>query len=203
MKKLIYPVVGIITLFIFCKKEQLTQPVWQKGEWCEYRVNSQIMGLYSMRYAVVGKENDMYWFEMIGTKDTSRFIYKMLIPYGFRGKAKRIIIKLNNQQAVEIVNDPEGEPPGENRPFLVNTKVIKNAKKERIVTPAGEFECFHVKTTSPKGIPVELWLSSEVPLFRIVKFKTRYETGELTGWGIGAETQIKEKPRIFDVSKLK
>lgn len=205
MRKYLILCMGMIGISILmCKKVSFTEPSWEKGEWCEYKVNSSTMGEYTLRYVVLQKEKNMYWFEMVGVKDTSRFIYKMLVPYGFRGKAKRMIIKVNQQQAVELINDPEGEPPGENRPFLVKKEIVDKAKKKRVRvrTPAGEFECWYVSTTDPKGSRVELWLSNEVPVFRIVKFRTLYEKGELIGWGTGAVSLINEKPKIIDLSKF-
>lgn len=193
-------------LFIFgvCAKEEYTEPKWSNGEWCEYKIKSRGLGDYTLRYAIVGEEKDEYWFEMRGEREGSKFIYKMLVPYGFRGKAKRMIIKVGEQQAVELINDPEGEPPGSNRPFLVSKKALREGKisEEKVKTTVGEFQCIRSKVKNPKGEMVEIWVENTVPLFRLVKFKSADEEGELIGWGIGATTEITEKPKIIDLSKL-
>lgn len=84
----------VACVFVACKKAEYTEPSWEVGDWASYEVTGGTLVSYTLRYAITGvdtvKGEPYYWFEMIGSRGESKFIYKMLVrpagrPAGGRG----------------------------------------------------------------------------------------------------------------------
>jgi hypothetical protein len=199
-------IAAVTILFANCDKASYADPEWKVGDWVSYQVSGGSLDAYTLRYAITGIDTlggeAYYWLEMIGSSGESQFIYKMLVPYGYRGVAERMIIKVGSQPALAMP-DFEGlneEPPGENRPYLYLAAEIDSAKigVEKLSVPAGDFKAIHAKIKSPKGRENEIWVSSEVPIFGIVALNTTTEEMKLVDKGTGATTAITEEPQKID-----
>jgi hypothetical protein len=197
---------ALVALFAGCKKARYEDPLWNVGDWAEYEVKGGSLESYRLRYAITGVDTvegePYYWFEMIGSSGESRFAYKMLVPYGYRGVAERMIIKVGDQPALEMPKF-EGlneEPPGENRPYLYLAAEVDSAKigEEKITVPAGDFKTIHAKIKDSKGQESEIWVCAEVPVFGIVAAESFVEEMKLVAKGNDAKTAITEEPHKID-----
>ncbi len=204
-------IAGLAVIFAFtaCKKAEYVPPKWNVGDWVEYQIKSSSPGLkdYTLRYAITGEEKvsneTYYWLEMVGTSQTSHFVYKMLVPYGYRGVAERMIIKVEDQPALEMPK-AEGladEPPGDNRPYLFLETDVTKGKVDEIETkvPAGEYLTVHSKVKDLNGRDAEVWLAKDVPVLGMVKAMIGTEDMELVAQGKDAKTAITEEPQKIDI----
>lgn len=193
--------VAVAFVFVACRKVEYTEPSWKVGDWASYEVTGGNLVAYTLRYAITGvdtvKGEPYYWLEMIGSRGESKFIYKMLVPYGYRGVAERMIIKVADQ----LIEMPQSEglaeePSGENRPYLYLADEINAGKigEEKIAVPAGKFLTVHAKVEDLNERQVEVWVSVDVPVFGIVAQKTTIEEMKLVATGDGAVTAITGEP---------
>jgi hypothetical protein len=195
----------VACVFVACKKAEYTEPSWEVGDWASYEVTGGTLAAYTLRYAITGvdtvKGEPYYWFEMIGSRGERKFIYKMLVPYGYRGVAERMIIKVADQ----LIEMPQSEglaedPPVENRPYLYLAGEVNAGKigEEKITVPAGKFLTIHAEVKDLNGRQTEVWVSGDVPVFGIVAQKTPVEEMKLVATGDGAVTAITEEPVKID-----
>lgn len=192
-------------------------PEWKVGDWVEYEVQSEALGQRTLRYAITGIDTlhgePYYWLEMISTMSESRIVNKMLVPYGYRGVAERMIIKFGDQLPIEM---PQGDelswyPSDENHPYVYLEEEIKQGKLKdsTIIVPMGEFLCTHAlvndirhskvghmvgDTVVEKMISdttiVEVWVADSIPVLGIVVLKSEREEMKLAAIGHDAATQI-------------
>ncbi|TKJ38999.1 hypothetical protein CEE36_10500 [candidate division TA06 bacterium B3_TA06] len=211
--------VAVAFVFVACRKVEYTEPSWKVGDWASYEVTGGTLVSYTLRYAITGvdtvKGEPYYWLEMIGSRGESKFIYKMLVPYGYRGVAERMIIKVADQ----LIEMPQSEglaeyPPGENRPYLYLADEINAGKigEEKIAVPAGKFLTIHAEVKDIRhsriGLligdtiieklvsdttEVEVWVSDNIPVLGIVALKSPREEMKLVSTGHDATTAITEE----------
>lgn len=219
ISRLLLLLLVLAALFVGCKKARYQEPVWNVGDWAEYEVKGGSPGSYTLRYAITGvdtvKGEPYYWFEMTGSSGESQFVYKMLVPYGYRGTAERMIIKVAGQ----LIEMPKREgladyPPGENRPYLYLADEINAGKieEEKITVPAGNFKTVHARVKdirySTIGLlvddtmvekvvsdttEIEVWVSDDIPVLGIVALKSPREEMRLVSNGHDATTAITEE----------
>jgi len=209
----------VACVFVACEKAKYTEPVWKVGDWASYEATGGSLVSYTLRYAITGvdtvKGEPYYWFEMIGSRGKSKFIYKMLVPYGYRGVAERMIIKVADQ----LIEMPQSEglaeePPGENRPYLYLVDEINAGKigEEKITVPAGKFSTIHSRVNDIRystvgslvgdtiveklvsdTTEIEVWVSDNIPVLGIVALKSPREEMRLVSTGHDATTAITEE----------
>jgi hypothetical protein len=206
-------------VFVACRKAKFTEPLWEVGDWASYEVTGGTLVSYTLRYAITGvdtiKGEPYYWFEMIGSRDERKFIYKMLVPYGYRGVAERMIIKVADQ----LIEMPQSGglaeyPPGENRPYLYLADEINAGKigEEKITVPAGKFSTIHARVKDIRyntvgqligdtmveklvsdTTEIEVWVSDDIPVLGIIALKSPREEMRLVSTGHDATTAITEE----------
>ncbi len=209
----------VACVFVACEKAKYTEPVWKVGDWAEYEATGGSLVSYTLRYAITGvdtvKGEPYYWFEMIGSRGESKFIYKMLVPYGYRGIAERMITKVADQ----LIEMPQSEglaeyPPGENRPYLYLAGEVNAGKigEEKITVPAGKFSTIHSRVNDIRystvgslvgdtiveklvsdTTEIEVWVSDNIPVLGIVALKSPREEMRLVSTGHDATTAITEE----------
>ena len=215
---------ALAALLAGCEKARYEDPVWNVGDWAEYEVAGGSPESYTLRYAITGvdtvKGEPYYWFEMIGSRGENQFIYKMLVPYGYRGVAERMIIKVADQ----LIEMPQSEglaeyPPGENRPYLYLADEINAGKigEEKITVPAGKFPTIHARVKDIRystigsligdtiveklvsdTTEIEVWVSDDIPVLGIVALKSPREEMRLVSNGHDATTAITDEPQKID-----
>lgn len=206
LHRALLPIPLALLAFLACKKAEYQAPAWNVGDWAEYEISGSSLGAYTLRYAITGQEDVMgenyYWLEMVGKSGDNRFVYKMLVPYGYRGVAERMIIKVGDQPALEMpkIEGLNEEPPGENRPyvFLPDEVGAGATGDETIEVPAGEFFCVHAKVKDLRDREVEVWVTKDVPVLGIVQLVSTAENMKLAATGTGAGTAITEEPQQID-----
>lgn len=203
-----------------CKKKPLVYdpPIWNVGDWVEYEITEPESISYTVRYAVTGTEvihsETYYWLEMIDHQPEGDIIYKMLVPYGFRGPAERMIMKVGATQALEMPDGLNEEPDVTYRPYLYLKDEVKKGTigEEKIAVPAGGFNAIHARLADPgldKTVRIEAWTLSKVPLLGIVKLEKKvfdrekkdYVTVQefvLKASGRDAVTAIREEPKKIE-----
>ncbi len=191
--------------------EKAVQP--RVGAWAEYRMVGGRNDGTTMRMSIVGTERRAgaayYWFEVVmqgfgrgrGEQGAGpqRMISKLLVQ-GLgpaAGRPAATIVKLDDSPAMEM---PQGRPsPGGAGPAgLQACREAKVVGWESVTVPAGRFRALHLRNASGRG---ELWVVPDLP-FALVK-EASSEDGQgtetvLTGRGMGARSQITERPRPFD-----
>jgi len=180
---------------------------WQSGQWVEYTVSARGhaagKGSVRLRYSITGEGTEdavrYFWFETSGTLDTSTFVFKVMVPERQLNQARRVIIKIGAETAKEM--PPElSEAPVEYQPPFFDPLEIARAKPRgvQLKTPAGVFRCLHARIGEG-----EVWLSSEVPVTGIVRYRSADQDYELTALGrTGAATGITELPERIDLDKI-
>ncbi|MBN2378983.1 hypothetical protein JXM67_04190 [candidate division WOR-3 bacterium] len=218
----------LLVVFLFglfsagCKpRVSYSTPEWSVGDWIEYDVESQELGKRTIRYAITGIDTlhgePYYWLEMASTIGGDRVIHKMLVPYGYRGVAERMIVKFGDQPAVEM---PQGDelcwyPTDENRPFVFLEEEIEQGMKgdSTVTVGTGEYRCIWTEVNDIRhnrvGVisgdsvvskmvsdttVIELWVNDSIPLLRIAILKSPREEMKLAAFGHDAVTMITEEP---------
>jgi hypothetical protein len=113
------------------------------------------------------------------------------------GQPAATIVKVDQAPAMEM---PQGRPsPGARPTGLEDCRNGKVVGWESVTVPAGTFRALHVRDASGHG---ESWVVPDLP-FALVK-EASTDGGEpsqtlLTAHGMGARSQITERPRPFDM----
>jgi hypothetical protein len=161
------------------------------GAWSEYQVKASDEPISKVRLAVVGKEGQDYWYETVVWAE-SKTITKLLTsgdPNNVKN-VKRMIIKYENEPAVEVpVVGSELLSKVSNH---VQDLVSKGA--EDIKVPAGDFIAEHFQYQEDGGT-VNTWVNDCVSPYALVKSQSKTMEMVLIGYGTGAESLIKEKPK--------
>ncbi len=183
------------------------------GAWSEFRMEGGRNDGATMRMSVVGSERrsgtEYLWMEFVmrgfgagrgeHAAGPHRMISKMLVT-GLgpaAGRPAATIVKVDDQPAMEM---PQGRPSpgGPSQAGLQHCRDSKVVGWESVTVPAGTFRALHVINESGRG---ETWVNPDLP-FALVK-EVGNEEGQrtqtvLTGRGMGARSQITERPRPFD-----
>jgi hypothetical protein len=130
------------------------------GGWAEYQMTSKGERSTKMKIAIVGKENDAYWYESVmGGGQQGRIITKMLVSSdpGDTKNIKRMIFKKGNEPAMEMpVQMMQQSSKGQER----KGKAVDKGS-ETIKVPAGTFTTQHMKYQGGE-IAVDSWVDKEV-----------------------------------------
>ncbi|GEM_PF-2445650 len=214
-----------------CKKEKIEyKPVnWKVGDWAEYDVQYEVKDStvvknvehYKLKFAVTGMDTlrgvSYYWLEMIETHEKGKGVFKMLVPYGYRGKAERMIIKVGEEPATEMPEGLNEEPDATHRPYLYLPVEIEAGRidEQKVKTPVGEYPTVHANVKDPSGrseSKIEVWVGNNIPVFGLVKQTTSFQESGLSvvvtqklnliAMGNNAETSITEEPLKIDLNSL-
>lgn len=191
-----------------CTQPPPYQPVaWQTGQWVEYTVSTGNPALAAhtvrLRYSLTGDHTEdairYFWFETSGALDTTRFIFRVLAPDRQLNQTRRVIIKIGGETAQEMPRELAEAPVEYQLPFFDPALVARaKPKSERLKTAAGAFRCIHARIGG-----ADVWLSSEVPVTGIVRYRSSDQYYELTGSGrSGAVSGITELPELIDLDKI-
>jgi len=183
------------------------------GAWSEFKMIGGRNDGGTMRMSVVGSERrggtEYYWLEMVmrgffngrgeEASGPQRMISKMLVA-GLgpgMGRPMATVVKVGDAPAMEM---PTGRPsPGaQTHTGLEDCRDAKVIGWERVTVPGGTFRALHVQGASAHA---DTWVDPDLP-FALVKevSNDQEDRGQmvLTGHGMGARSQITEKPRPFD-----
>jgi hypothetical protein len=173
------------------------------GSWAEYVIaDLKRKTTLRLRQAVVERTDKGTWIELtMQLPGIDRLIMKCLVKGDSRKpeSVKRVIFKAGSMQAVEVV----GGPPAEAAPrYQAPPATSKRLGTETVKVPAGAIaaERSHFTAKDETG---DTWISSKVPLFGLVKFKTKGFIMELAGSGTDARSQITGRVGKLDLAALR
>jgi len=178
----------------------------QVGSYAEYKMTYPSEKVETIvRMSIVGKEKtpdgkELYWYEYQTTdpKTGNIDIVKMLISGDPQkeGTINRMIFKHNKDKAMEL---PEEMMRMINAPMKKEEKIkkegeVKNLGIEKMQTPAGILECFHMQYVSENKEASDIWQAKEVPFFGLAKSVTQGVSMEIQKFGKDAKSAITEEP---------
>lgn len=187
------------------------------GAWSEFKFVGGRNDAATIRMSIVGTENregaGYLWLEMAmrgfamgsggegGARESRPMITRMLVTdYGPGMRAARAtIMKIGGAPAMEMPGGRSRGPGAAGAPTLENCRNAKVIGWESVTVPAGTFRALHVVNASGRG---DSWIDPELP-FALVKEATGGEEEQrhqlvLIAHGMGARSQITERPRPFD-----
>jgi hypothetical protein len=174
------------------------------GAWAEYVVaDLKRKSTLRLRLAVVERTDAGTWAELtLAMPGVDRLIIKCLVKGDSRKpeSIRRVILKAGNLQPVEVVGGPPAEAaPRYQAPGGGSSKRLGT---ETVRVPAGAFPAEHVRVTT-KDEAGDAWTSTKVPLFGLVKFKSKEVIMELAGSGTDARSQITGRVGKLDIAALR
>jgi hypothetical protein len=167
------------------------------GAGAAYEVTSSDGKTQPIEFALVGKESvngkDGYWMEWTtATGRTGQMIMKTLIVPGANDAPTRMIMQMGGGQPMEMPT--QGRMGAQAKP---NTDIREGGQdlgKESVTVPAGTFSCEHYRSKDGGDV----WISSQVPLFGMVKSVNNGSTMVLTKAITGAKDKITGAPVPFN-----
>ena len=167
------------------------------GAGAAYEVTSSDGKTQPIEFALVGKESvngkDGYWMEWTtSTGRTGQMIMKTLIVPGATDAPTRMIMQMASGQPMEMPT--QGRMGAQAKP---NTDIREGGQdlgKESVTVPAGTFSCEHYRSKDGGDV----WISSQVPLFGMVKSVNNGSTMVLTKAITGAKDKITGTPVPFN-----
>ncbi|MBI5482623.1 MAG: hypothetical protein HY906_27460, partial [Deltaproteobacteria bacterium] len=143
------------------------------------------------------------WVELtLAMPGVDRLVIKCLVKGDSRRpeSIRRVILKAGNLQAVEVV----GGPPAEAAPRYQSPGGggSKRLGTETVRVPAGAVSAEHLRVTTKDEV-ADAWTSTKVPLFGLVKFKSKEVIMELAGSGTDARSQISGRVGKLDLAALR
>ncbi|MGE5326345.1 MAG: hypothetical protein ACM3NO_04850, partial [Deltaproteobacteria bacterium] len=175
------------------------------GEGAEYQITSK-QGNMDMEYAVVGKETvdgqEGYWQEirMKSGQGTGVIMKQLMVVGGSNPGIKRMIMQPPGQEPMEMPMNMMGgmmqqhmqQQAAERAAGSMGEKV----GTETITVPAGTFECDHYRSKDNDG---DVWISSKVYPYGLIKAVTKDTTFVLQKTLTGQTSQIKGEPKKLEM----
>jgi hypothetical protein len=159
----------------------------------------------SIEFAIAGKETvngkDGYWLEWSSTSGRmGEMVMKTLIvPGATDGTTSRMIMQMAGRPPMEMSSDMMGHMGNQPSPKADIRAESENVGKESITTPAGTFSCDHYRS---KDGSADTWVSSQVPVFGMVKTQGKNSFMVLIKVTSGAHDKIVGTPAPFDPQQM-
>lgn len=171
------------------------------GGWSEYEMKGTGESPMRMKVAIVGKEGDSYWYETsMDDKQGGKMITKMLVSGNpdERKNVKRVIVKAGKEPAMEMPIQMMGQAARSEEPKKGKT-IDKGT--ETIKVPAGTFTTKRYQYQDENSV-VDAWVYKDISPYGMIKSQSKDFEMTLTAYGTGAQTQITETPRKFEMPKM-
>jgi hypothetical protein len=172
------------------------------GAWAEYLVTAKGEKPVTMRLAVVAKEGEAFWYEVVVPMgEDGDMVTKMLVAGDPQNpeSVQRMIMKMGDQPAMELPTEmPEG---AEGEEFELPKSEFQELGVETIVVPAGTFEAKHIRVTQEKTVG-DVWLSAGAGPYGMVKTTSEDIEMVLTALGSDAKSLITETPVPFGIQGM-
>jgi hypothetical protein len=150
----------------------------------------------TMEMAVVGHETvngkDGYWLEMTNEQKMGLMVFKTLVVPGAPDAPTRTIMQMGSGQPMEM--PMQGRMGSSAKPNLDVRNGGQDLGKESVTVPAGTFSCEHYRSNDGGDV----WVSSQVPPFGVVKSSGNGSTMVLTKVITGAKDKIIGTPVPFN-----
>ena len=114
-----------------------------------------------------------------------------------RKNVKRIIIKSGDQPAMEMpVQTPRQSPKSEES---AKGKLVEKGT-EKIKVPAGTFTTKHFQYQDAGGV-TDTWIYKDIHPYGLIRSQSKDFEMTLLAYGTGAQTQITETPKKFEMPR--
>lgn len=153
-----------------------------------------------VRMAALERERGAQWFELDFTDPHRRsLVIKVLVQGSLQAPRRvlRALVQPHGQQALELPEKLASQQLPSFRGEPGKDAAARKAGKARVVVPAGTFFAEHYRIMI-KGRPVDLWTSTLVSGWPMVKMQGPDLLLELTGHGRNATSQLRGKPAKLD-----
>lgn len=170
------------------------------GGWSEYEMKSKAEPPTKMKIAVVGKEDNGYWYETVmEEKKGGRMISKMLVSGNpdDPNQVKRMIFKSGNEPAMEM---PVQMMQQRGKPQETKSKMVDKGS-ETIKVPAGTFTAQHFQYQDGDTV-VDTWVHKDISPYGLVKSLSKDHEMVLLAYGTDAKTLITEEPQKFKMPQM-
>lgn len=171
------------------------------GGWAEYQMRGKGESSGKMKVAIVGKEDNGYWYEMVMEGPRGRkSITKMLVSGdpSEAGNVKRLIVKTEDKPAMEMPLHMRGDVT---KPQEPKGKAVDKGQ-ETVTVPAGTFTAQHIQYQDAGGRAVDTWVVKDISPYGMVKTQSQDFEMVLVGHGTGATTLITETPQQFEMPRM-
>jgi len=172
------------------------------GAWADYMVTTKGEEPVTMRLAVVGKDGEAFWYEMIMSMgDEGDMVTKMLVegdPQDLQS-VKRVIVKVGDEPAMEMPMNLSDDA-GDDVLKLPESK-FEEMGVETIVVPAGTFKATHIHVVQEKTAG-DIWVATDVGPYGMVKTTSEDVEMVLIAYGSDATTRITETPTKFEMPMM-
>jgi hypothetical protein len=184
------------------------------GSWAEYAVSQGGRMPRVVRQALVGRDQTSATVEVIMTKGNpaqlgpnSRRVTTMVMDLDVKELAPR-------KRIVQRGDTAPMECPGRERFYKPDPK--KSLGSQALKVPAGTFNTQHFQDTSPRGGAIDIWASTQVPPFGLVRLERKpganapaeragygHVTYQLVRTGTGATPSITKPAQPLNPSTLR
>lgn len=169
------------------------------GSWAEYVMTSEGEPPVTMRISIVGKEGELYWYEMLMIAEKQeRIVTKILVTGNPQESAnlKRFIVKAGDEPAMEMPIEMTRMGASEDVGVPEPTSVDKGV--ESVTVPAGTFKASHWLYTVDK-MTSDVWVVQGIGPYGLVKSRTEDIEVALKAYGDDATSLITETPQMFSM----
>lgn len=174
------------------------------GAWAEYLITAEGEDPVTMRLAIVGKEGESFWYEMVtAAGDEGNVVMKMLVSGNPQDpqNVTRMIIKAGDEPAMEMPVTRMAPPTDETDvPKQPEGKLVDKGV-ETVVVPAGTFKASRLQYTQ-EDVVVDSWVAADIGPYGMVKTTSENLVMVLTAYGKDATTLITETPTKFEMPKM-
>jgi hypothetical protein len=178
------------------------------GSGAVYHISTARQPNLNVAIAIVGQEGDAYWMEirMSGTQNGD-IVMKQLMSPGGNGRQPQItrrIVQTGGSPPMELPAGMGNMSMGRGAPGAASATHEMGAKlgTESITVPAGTFECDHYVSTSASGKKADLWISTRISPYGLVKMTSEDTNMELQKVLEHEATQIKGEPMKLNIPNM-
>ena len=176
------------------------------GNGATYKINAH-QGETIFTFAIVGQEGPAYWMEIRTSNAQGDVIMKQLVTVAGEGQQPQIS---------RMIVQTGGRPPMELPTGMMNMQMGRGGRgagadtvgvhgmgtkvgTESITVPAGTFECDHYTSTSADGKKADVWVSTKVSPYGLVKMISSDANMELQKVLEHETSQIKGEPAKMNI----
>jgi hypothetical protein len=174
------------------------------GAGAQYQMTAQ-NGTMSFAYVIVGQENvegsTGYWMEIRSENPAmpgETVMKQLIVTGGDKPQIKRMIMQMPGRPPMEMPMGMMGMGQRGQGARAGDTSPGEKVGSEIITVPAGTFACEHFRKAEPQG-PVDVWISSKVPPYGMVKMSSAEMTMVLEKLLSNETSHLKGEPQKMNM----
>lgn len=171
------------------------------GTWAEYRFRRGAEAPMRVRYALVERTNEGDWLETQYVRGANeRLLVRVLVDGRLDrpGRIKRVIVQQGSMQALELPTNRGAEALPPPVPTGANAQTVGT---EAVRVGDRSVATRHVRAREGPSL-TDAWVSTDVPLWGLVRFSSRRFQLDLLDFGDGARSGLVGEAVRFDPAQL-